>query len=168
MTSVRRRVAVARRTATATDIPFLRSLFADAHLELTVLPTDTRYVLIDMRFRAERRQHALNHPRAAHEILVVNGTDVGRVLVDRTAETIHVVDISVGLGHRREGIAAEVLDEIVSDADRDTRPVQVTVWAGNTAATELLAAAGFESVADEGGYLTLHRAAHDAGAVAER
>ena len=47
-TSLQRRTAIARRPATARDIALLRNLFADAHIELTVLPPDTRFVLIDI------------------------------------------------------------------------------------------------------------------------
>lgn len=157
MTSVRGQLAVARRTATAADIPFLRSLFADAHLELTVLPTDTRFVLIDMQFRAQRRQHAAKHPGAAHEILGVNGTDVGRLLVDRSADTIHVIDVSITLGRRREGIAGDVLGEIAREGDDAGRRVDLTVWSGNVAAVALVEAAGFVADRYDAGYVTYTR-----------
>jgi hypothetical protein len=157
MTSVRRDVAVTRRPATAADIPLLRSLFADAHLELACLPTDTRFVLVDMKFRAHRRSLAANHPLATDQIIVVDGVDAGRVLVDRTGDCTHIVDITIGLGHRRTGVAHEVMGELVREADASGRRLEVNAWSGNTAAVALAAGAGFAAASDEGGYVTFRR-----------
>lgn len=156
MTSVRH-LAITRRAATSADIPFLRSLYADAHLELAVLPTDTRFVLIDMQFRAQRRQHAQAHPHASHEVLLADGKGVGRLVVDRSCEPIRIVDITVALSHRREGIAGDALAAVVREADEAGRRIELTVWARNTAATTLVTHAGFVEVADEGGYVTFER-----------
>ena len=156
-TSSQRRTAIARRPATARDIALLRNLFADAHIELTVLPPDTRFVLIDMQFRAQRRQHTAQYPHAQHDILIIDGADVGRVLIDRSRDDCHVVDISVGLGHRRAGIAATVLAELIDEAAANGQRLWLTIWAGNVAARALCERAGLtvSSVAD--GYLTMER-----------
>lgn len=158
MTSVQRQLAITRRPATPEDKPLLRALFADAHLELTALPCDTRFVLVDMQFRAQRRNHAAAHPNATSEIVVVDDRPVGRVLVDDSGDVVRVVDISVSLGHRRLGIAGHVLAAIVHDADVTRRHVELTVWSGNRAAVALVERAGFAPVADEAGYVTFDRA----------
>jgi len=160
MTSAQRQLAITRRPATPADKPLLRSLFADAHLELTALPTDTRFVLIDMQFRAQRRTYATAHPNAINEIVVVDDTPVGCVLVDETGEVTRVVDISVALGHRRRGIAGDVLAAIAGAADAANRHIELTVWSGNRAAVALVEHAGFAPVADEAGYVTFNRAPH--------
>ncbi len=158
MTSVRRQMAITRRPATPADKPLLRSLFADAHLELTALPTDTRFVLVDMQFRAQRRQYAAAHPHATNEILSADDRPVGRVLVDDSGERTRVVDISIALSHRRLGIAGDVLAEVVRSAATAHRLVEVTVWSGNGAAVALIEHAGFAPVADQAGYVTYVRA----------
>jgi RimJ/RimL family protein N-acetyltransferase len=155
--ALRRRVAVSRRPATPADIPLLRNLFADAHIELAVLPPDTRFVLVDMQFRAQRRQHTAQYPSGQHDIVVVDGTDAGRVFVDHSDGEVHIVDISVGLGRRREGIATTVLSEIVDNATAAGRRVWLTIWSGNTAARELCERAGLAVAKNEDGYLTMER-----------
>jgi RimJ/RimL family protein N-acetyltransferase len=155
--ALRRRLTVSRRPARPGDIPLLRSLFADAHIELMVLPSDTRFVLIDMQFRAQRRQHSAQFPTAHHDILVVDGVEVGRVLVDRSAGSVRIVDLSIALGRRREGIATAVLAEIMDDAAAAGQPVGLTIWAGNTAARALCERAGLHVTDDEAGYLTMER-----------
>jgi ribosomal protein S18 acetylase RimI-like enzyme len=156
---VRGTVVVARRRATGADIPLLRDLFADARVELAVLPPDTRFVLVDMRFRAQRRQHSAQYPDARHEILVVNGVEVGRLVVDSHDGDVHIVDITVGLGRRREGIASAVLRDLVDESVATGQRVWLTIWSGNTAMRSLCEQLGFEVTAHGEGELTLSRAA---------
>ncbi|HEY8300982.1 MAG TPA: GNAT family N-acetyltransferase [Jatrophihabitans sp.] len=157
MTTVRRDVAVTRRPATPDDIALLRSLFADAHLELACLPCDTRFVLVDMKFRARRRELAAGHPDATDQIILAGTAEAGRVLVDRAGEAIHIVDITVALGHRGNGIAHEVMVDLVREADETGRRIEVTAWSGNTAAVTLAEHAGFAAIRDEAGYVTYRR-----------
>jgi ribosomal protein S18 acetylase RimI-like enzyme len=161
--ALRRRTAVERRPATPRDIALLRGFYADAHIELTVLPPDTRFVLIDMQFRAQRRQHTAQFPDAQHDILVVNGVEVGRVLVDRSQGGCHIIDISVSLGHRRAGIATTVLTEIVDEAAAAGQRVWLTIWAGNAAARQLCERAGLAVSSDADGYLTMECAVPPVG-----
>jgi ribosomal protein S18 acetylase RimI-like enzyme len=154
---VRTRSAVTRRPATAADTPLLRELFADARPELTVLPMDSRLVLIDMQFRAQRRRYAAQYPERRDEILVVRGVDVGRVLTDRSDGYLHILDIAVDLGHRRQGIAAAALAELVDGAVERCEQVRVTLWGGNTAGRRLCEQAGFSVVAEADGYVTMSR-----------
>ena len=121
--AVRHRVAVQRRAATPADLPLLRSLFADSRMELAALSADSRFVLVDMQFRAQRREIDTHFPDAEHDILVLDGTDVGRVVVDRSGPDVRVVDITVALGHRRQAIASSVLAEIADEARAAGREV---------------------------------------------
>jgi ribosomal protein S18 acetylase RimI-like enzyme len=155
--ALRRRTAVRRRPATPRDIALLRGFFADAHIELTVLPPDTRFVLVDMQFRAQRRQHTAQYPDAQHDILVADGVEVGRVLVDRSQGDCHIIDISVALGHRRAGIATTVLAEIIEAAVATGQRVWLTIWGGNAAARQLCERAGLAVSSDQDGYLTMER-----------
>jgi GNAT superfamily N-acetyltransferase len=154
---------VQRRVAAPADIPLLRSLCADSRMELVALPPDSRFVLVDMQFRAERRRHAAQFPNADHEILVVDGADVGRVVVDRSGSVVHVVDVTVALGHRRQGIATTVLSEIVEEANATGRNLRLTMWSGNMAGRELCERAGLAATTDDGGYLGMELAVLAAG-----
>ena len=158
MTSAQRHLAITRRPATPADKPLLRSLFADAHLELAALPTDTRFVLVDMQFRAQHRRFAAAHPNATNEIVIADDKPVGRVLVDHSEDVTRIVDICVALGHRNHGIGSIVMAEIVRAADAAHRHIEMTVWSGNRAAVTLVEHAGFEPVADHAGYVTYDRA----------
>ena len=150
---------VRRRAVRPADLPFLRALYSDAHIELAVLPPDTRFVLVDMQFRAERSQWRTQFPAATDQVLSVDGVDVGRLLTDCTAEAVRVVDLSVSLGRRGEGIASAALAGVVGDADAARRRVWLTVRSGNAPARSLCERAGFVVCADEDGYLTMEHTA---------
>ena len=112
---------------------------------------------MDMKFRAKRRQLAANHPDATDQIIVVGETEAGRVLVDRAEDLIRIVDITVALGHRGNGVAHEVVAGLVDEADATGRHIEVTAWSGNAAAVTLVEHAGFAAVRDEAGYVTYRR-----------
>jgi len=80
------------------------------------------------------------------------------MLVDHSGEATRILDISVALGHRRHGIAGDVLAEIVRAADAEQRHIEIIVWSGNRAAVALIENAGFAPVADHAGYVTYDRA----------
>ncbi len=155
--SARTRQAMTRRPATAADTPLLRELFADARPELTVLPSDSRLVLIDMQFRAQRRRHAAQYPHRRDEILVTRGVDVGRLLTNRGEGYLNIIDIAVDLGHRGQGIAGTALTEVADEAAARGEQVRATLWAGNTAGRRLCAHAGLSVVAESDGYVTMAR-----------
>lgn len=161
--TVRRSVVVDRRPVVPDDLPLLRTLFADAHVELSVLPPDTRFVLIDMQFRAERRRHADRYPQAVHEILLRDGREVGRIVVDRSGSDWQLVDLTVSLGHRREGIAAAVLAETIASAHADGHRLRLTAWSANQPARALCARAGMSVAAEADGYVTMESALKPAG-----
>lgn len=161
--TVRRSVVIDRRPVVPDDVPLLRNLFADAHVELSVLPPDTRFVLIDMQFRAERRRHADRYPQALHEILLRDGREVGRIVVDRSSDAWQLVDLTVSLGHRREGIASAVLAETIASATAEGRRLRLTAWAGNEPARALCARAGMSVAAEADGYVTLESAVTPVG-----
>ena len=107
---------IVRRPAGPADDGFLRALFAEGRDDLVLLPTDVRDTLLDMQFRARRRQHAADHPQATHEILAVDGTDVGVLVLDQDSERVHVVDLVVAHAHRRRGIATGALRDVTAEA----------------------------------------------------
>lgn len=140
---------VLRRPATGADEPYLRALFAESRHDLALLPADVREPLIDMQFIAQRAQQLASHPDASNEILVVEGREVGRLMVG----DCHIVDITVGQADRRRGIATAVLREMISR--HSPRATTLQVWSGNAPACALYARLGFEPSNDEQGYLTM-------------
>jgi|HubBroStandDraft_1064217.scaffolds.fasta_scaffold31694_3 ribosomal protein S18 acetylase RimI-like enzyme len=132
---------VGRRGVTANDDAYLRELFAQSRDELLVLPAQLRESLLDLQYRAQRRQITADFPGAAREILVADGADAGLLILDRDPERVHVVDFVVAREHRRRGIASGALREVIDEAGQ--RAVTLSVWSGNVVARSLYERFGF-------------------------
>lgn len=159
MTAVAGLTGLTTRPACAADIPLLRDLYADAHVELAVLPPDSRFVLVDMQFRAERRRTLARYPQAVDEILTLDDVAVGRLLVDRSADAVHVLDLTVSLGRRRRGIGGAALEAVLAEAADCGKAVRLTLWCGNTTAIEMCRRRGFVPDDEGDGFVTLAREA---------
>lgn len=146
---------VTRRPAERADDAFLRELFAQSRPDLAMLPSDARGTLLDLQFRAQHEQYAASYPRASHEILIADGVDVGRLILDRGPDSVRVVDVIVSESYRGRGIASTVLAEVLQDAERDRTPVRLAVWSANLDARRLYERLGFAVVGDGDGYLDM-------------
>jgi GNAT superfamily N-acetyltransferase len=154
---------VARRPVTFADTPFLRALFAESRDDLMILPADVRDALVDMQFRAQRRHYEEAFPQARHDILVADGVDVGRLIVE-TAADVRIVDLVVQHAHRDRGIASAAMTELIAGADRDHQSMRLRVWSDNADARRLYERLGFVVAGADAGYLEMVRSAtRDAG-----
>jgi ribosomal protein S18 acetylase RimI-like enzyme len=156
-----RAVTVTLRPVEPADENLLRSLFAEARPELALLPPQTRDVLLDMQFRAQQRQYAANYVNARHEIIVADGSDVGQLIVDDAATEVRIIDVTVRHSHRSGGIGSTILRDVITDAGSSGRPVELSVWSGNTGAQRLYTRLGFvrvhDAALDDTGYLQMRR-----------
>lgn len=144
---------VRRRHAGASDGRLVRQMLAETRDDLLLMPSDVRDTVVEMQVHAERLLIAAEYPAATQEILMADGADVGRLVVDVTGQAVHVIDLTIGRGHRRHGLASAVLREVLSDAGR--RPVTVRIKAGNHAARALFRGMGFTESCDGAGHVVL-------------
>lgn len=144
---------VQRRSAGAGDSRLVRRMLADTRDDLLLMPSDVRDTVVEMQVRAERRLIASEYPAATHEILVADGADVGRLVVDVAGPEVRVIDLTICREHRRHGLATAVLRDVLADAGR--RPVSITVRANNAAARALLEGLGFRETCDSAGHVVL-------------
>src|SRR5947209_3957082 len=68
----------------------------EEELALTGWDQPARDGFLAMQFKAMRRGYESMFPRGQFSIVLANGEPVGRLVVNRTEEELHVVDIVVG------------------------------------------------------------------------
>lgn len=143
---------VTLRPAGPGDAALLRHLFLASRDDLALVPPP----LVDVQERAQRRQHEVDHPAARDRIVVADGFDAGRLLVDDLGDTLHVVDVCVLPQYRRRGVARAVLAHLIDEAGG--RQVTLRVWSQNVAAIRLYEGLGFVTTSGDGPYLAMaHR-----------
>jgi len=127
----------ALRPRTESDESFLFSLYADTRDDVDTFGwnPDQLRAFLGLQYRARERSFALRHPSAQSDIVVVQGRAVGRLLVDRRADRIHLVDIALRGEHRGTGIGSQLLVTLQEEAALVGRPLCLQVRRGSPAMT---------------------------------
>lgn len=141
---------VSLRAASPEDTELLRELFAESRsAELAALPDDgARALFLSMQWAAQSAQYERVHPEAESRVILATTPDggvvaVGRLLVCRLPERVHIVDIAVLAAHQGTGHGTAALTELLSRADADNLPVTLSLLRQNRAAHHLYCRLGF-------------------------
>ncbi|WP_243057039.1 GNAT family N-acetyltransferase [Nocardioides sp. SR21] len=137
------------RPATPEDADFLRGLFSDVRgADLVSVEPVQRRTLLAIQWRGRETQYAAAYPRAVDHIIEAEGRPAGRILVDETADDVHVVDIAVAADARGRGLGGAALRAWCDRADESGRTLSLTVAPGNPA-RRLYERLGLEAVAED-------------------
>ncbi len=104
------------RPSVAEDESFLLELYAQSRAEELIrsgMDALQREVFIQMQFRIRQAAYSATHPTALSEMICANdGTAIGRVLTDRTADGMCLVDIAIAPERQQQGIGTQVIQEL--------------------------------------------------------
>jgi ribosomal protein S18 acetylase RimI-like enzyme len=135
------------RPAGREDTALFRALFAATRAdELALLPWDepAKEAFVDQQLAAQAHHHA----GAEVRVITVDGEPAGRLVLDRSGDAVHVVDIALLPAYRGRGAGGQVLRWVQGEARAARRPVSLHVERGNPA-RRLYARLGF-AVTGEG------------------
>lgn len=120
-------LAFALRPAMPADAGFEHLLYASTRDDLRPLGPEVFDGLVGMQFRARSMSIRLDHPRADHQIVVVDDVPAGRLIVDESGEQIEVIDVALLPDFRGQGIGTSLLRGVLSQADRMGRAIALHV-----------------------------------------
>jgi len=146
-----------RRPIRDDDLPFLRRLYASTRTEeLAVLDwsDEEKASFLAMQFEAQHRHYQEYFPAARFELLLLDGTPIGRLYVDRREEEIRLVDISFLPEHRGKGMGTPLVRELLEEAEAGGRSVRIHVERFNPA-QRLYERLGFRRVEEVGVYFLM-------------
>lgn len=147
---------ISLRPATPADAPFLRALYEASEPLFATLPLTgpARAQLLDLQLRARDASETAHHPAADHAIVTRDGAPVGRLVVDRSGEALHVLDLALLPTERGHGLGSALLRAVQAEAL--TRGGPVTLWAAlANPARALYARLGFVETAPAGAHVHL-------------
>ena len=126
--------AISLRPATADDDAFLLELYAStrAH-EMTLVPwsDEQKTAFVRMQFEGQKTHYAAQYPQASHDIICQTEVPAGRLYLDRGAEVLHILDITMLPARRNGGIGSYVLGEILREARHADKRVTIHVESFN-------------------------------------
>ena len=117
------------------DEGFLFELYASTRqeeLDAWGWPPEMRNAFLTMQFKASQGYHTA-FPDAEFQIVLLNGTKAGRLIVHRTREELHLVDIALLPQYRNAGIGSALLQRVFGEAAATNKPVHLKVLKGNRA-----------------------------------
>ena len=145
------------RTITPEDESFLAALYASTRAEelaQTTWSDEQKAMFCRMQFNAQTADYQRNYPDASFQIIERGGVPAGRLLVLRSDEAIHVIDIALMPEHRGAGIGTKLLKKLQKEARAAGKPLTIHVERFNPA-LRLYQRLGFKQVEDKGVYLLM-------------
>jgi ribosomal protein S18 acetylase RimI-like enzyme len=145
---------VALRPAGPEDEAFLFRVYAsgrEEELAVTGWDESQKLAFLAMQYRAQSASYRANLG-AWYDVIVVDGHDAGRLLVDRTESMISVADIGLLPEYRGRGIGGALMRDVLDEAARAGLPVRLYVEAFNPA-FRLYQRLGFLPIGEHGVYV---------------
>jgi len=141
---------VTLRPAHPDDEDFLYELYCStrAHdIGVAGLELAQQATILKMQFVGQQQQYATDFPDADHDIILLEGRPIGRVMVQRTAEQNLGVDIALLPAHRNSGIGGMLINELLEEAGKAGKPFRIHVERLNPA-VRLYERLGFRTIGD--------------------
>lgn len=152
-------LTIALRPASEEDEPFLYRVYASTREdELSAVPWDDRQKEEFLRFqyRAQNTHYKQHYTGAAFDVILVDGRAAGRLYVARWPDQIRIIDIALLTEYRRQGIGAQLLEDLIEEAGRKGLPVGIHVEINNPA-LRLYERLGFRILNENGPYYLMER-----------
>ena len=139
------------------DDVFLLTVYGSTReQELAQVPwtPEQKQQFVRMQWEAQKNHYAAQHPKAAHEIICLEGSAVGRLYLDRSGDKFHILDITLLPEDRNQGAGSFLLGQIMAEAKEAGKPVSIYVETFNPS-LRLFQRLGFTPIQQEGFHLLL-------------
>ena len=148
---------IERRAATAADEPFLRALYASTRPEVDDWPDKAREAFLAHQFEAQRTGWSAAFPGSEHDVLLVDGSPVGRIWVHWSGTDCLIVDLAFLPERRRHGFGTEIVRDVIAAADRAGVPVRGHVERTNLPSLAFWTNLGFIATEEDALYFAIER-----------
>jgi ribosomal protein S18 acetylase RimI-like enzyme len=145
------------RPITPEDESFLARLYASTReQELAQInwSEEQKALFCRMQFNAQTTDYQRNYPDASFDVIERDGVAAGRLLVLRSDDAVHVIDIALLPEHRGAGIGTKFLRELQDEAKSAGKKLSIHVEQFNPA-RRLYERLGFKQVEEKGVYLLM-------------
>jgi len=129
-------VAIVLKPATQSDEEFMIAVYASSRADemaMTGWNLEQQDAFLRMQFDAQRRSYLMQLPNAQYWVIRRDEIAVGRLILDRMPEEIHIVDIALLPEFRRLGIGSALMKAIMEEASEAAKAVRLHVERFNPA-----------------------------------
>lgn len=137
---------VTYRQPTSEDEAAMLMIYADSRPEdFAMFGWDAAAInsFLRMQLQARDRAYPLQFPKLEDRLIVADGKVAGRLLVDRSGDAIHLVDIAILKRARGRGIGKQAVEQLKLEAAASGKPMRLRVEIENAVAMNLYRKLGF-------------------------
>ncbi len=128
--------SISRRPVVAEDDGFFRALYKSSRGDdLRGLGWDEDRIseFLEMQYEAQGNFHAGDFPNASDEVILLDSQPIGRLIVDRRADEIRLVDLALLPDYRRRGLGSQLVRSLQEEATLQRKPLRLQVIRFNRA-----------------------------------
>ncbi len=142
------------RPCTEQDRELLYRIYASTRAEeLAAVPWSEpqKEEFLRSQFDAQHKYYMEHFPRAAYDLIVLDGESIGRLYVDRRDDEIRLIDIALLPEHRGGGFGGAIMRDVLAEGRESGKLVRIHVEQDNPA-MRLYLRLGFEKIEEQGVY----------------
>ena len=153
---------VIKSPVTQQEESFLLALYTETRAnELKFVPWSEaqKTAFLQQQFQLQQHHYTTNYKNACFQIIKLDEKPIGRLYVAELADEIRIIDITILTEFRGKNIGTSLIEEILHDADKKNKAVQIYLETDNQSAN-LFARLSFVPVTDDGIYQLWRKSAH--------
>ena len=142
------------RPITPEDQELLYRIYASTRTEeLAAVPWthEEKERFLRFQFDAQHKYYIEHFPRAAFDLVLLDGEPIGRLYIDRREDEIRLIDIALLPEHRGSGLGGEIMRSVLAEGESSGLLVRIHVEEKNPA-MRLYLRLGFEKIEKQGVY----------------
>jgi ribosomal protein S18 acetylase RimI-like enzyme len=146
------------RLAEPADDAFFQQLFAANHryFEHCGLPEPMVKQLLQQQYQLQQQSYLQQSPKPDSYLLLCHAEPIGRLIVVRHPENLHLTDLALLPNHCGRGFGSELIKYLQQYARQQQLAISLLVDQQNTGACQFYLRHDFKSVAGAGGYEQLY------------
>ncbi|HKV93756.1 MAG TPA: GNAT family N-acetyltransferase [Candidatus Angelobacter sp.] len=147
------------RPASADDQEFLYRLYATTRLKEIApfgWPEAQQQAFLRMQFTAQQRWYQMSYDAAEHQIIEIDESPIGRLMVLRQPASVHLVDIALLPEFCGQGIGGELIGKLIQECDQAKLPLRLQVQKTNPA-QRLYERLGFKKTGEDQIYIQMEK-----------
>ena len=140
------------------DQIFRFQLFCDSRgpeWSRVALPRPVFNQIMDHQFDAQTRTYAQRFPAARFDIAELDGRRIGRIVVNRPGDHVHIIDQAVIPERRGQGLGTAMMRFLMDEATVLNQPVRLKLASDNDPSWKLYDRLGFRQVAEHNAYIEM-------------
>lgn len=123
--------------------------------DMVQIDPQAREHLMRHQFEAQTKSYRAQFPKARFDIIELDGEPIGRIVVDRPPDMIHLVDQAITPACRNKGLGTTIMRTLMDEVRERELPLRLMVGSSNDPSLRLYLRLGFVSIAATPMYIEL-------------